>query len=715
MVRSWGRRLVFAGLIAAAFAVLVQGAGAVVVHPATGGFLGVTPINGVSSASLPGSVVTSAPSGPNIFSLNGNLDYHGGPVVHSVTPYLIVWDPGSTIDPPTANLINRYFTDLAADSGGGANVFGVDRQFPDATGFADYAQTYSSAHKLLDTDSYPTLDSTNCQRTSGFSNCITDAQLRAEVKAFVDANGLPNDGSSAASELSDNAPLYFVLLPTSVNVCFGGSGTGPTTCSDNKFCAYHSSFTDSSNSTRLLYAALPTWLAFNDAKGCQFDNNTAVQEPNATAGDVVVKYTSHEYSEAVTDPLGNAYWDSASGNEDGDNCNFYGATANPNGGANPNAYTPTLGGNATPVSPATYGTLFNQLVNGNEYYTQSEWSNGDVGCLLRPSAGTVTPSFTVPAGPNAVNTLLNFDPSASTSTNALTSASWDFGDGSHAFNASGHTVTSTLAAVAHSYSSPGAYHVKLTLVDNRGNLQTLTQTVDVGSPPSAAFSVVPAQPTEGVSASFSAAGSSANNPGGTIASYSWSFGDGTFGTGATPTHTYATAGNYTVTLTVTDNFGLASPAKSSSVNVLDQAPTASFTAPHGHAGQSLAFSGSGHDPDEAIAHYAWSFGDGSTATGASAHHTFAHAGTFTVTLTVTDASGRSGSTAHNVVLTPVPCVVPNVKGKTLAAARTAIKAAHCSVGTVKRHGHRHHKVVKSQSPSPGKVESPGAKVNLTLA
>jgi PKD repeat protein len=708
-----GLRPASAGLVVAFAVLLAPAAQAVVVHPAGGGFLGVTPVNGVSPASLPGSVAASTPGGPNIFSVNGNLDYHSGPVVHSVTPYLILWDPGSTVDSATASLVDRYFTDLAADTGHGTNVFAVNRQFPDATGFADYAQTYSSAHKLIDTDAYPSLDATNCGRTTGFTNCITDAQLRAEVRSFVDANGLPNAGSTSSSELSDNAPIYFVLLPTSVNLCFGGSGSGPTTCSDNFFCAYHSSFTDSSNSTRLLYSALPTWLPFNDAKGCQFDNNTAVQEPNATPGDVVVKFTSHEYSETVTDPLGNGYWDLASGNEDGDNCNFNGS-ANPNAGTSPNAFTPTLGGSATPVSPATYGTLFNQLINGHLYYTQSEWSNGDVGCFMQPSSGAITPSFTVPAGPNAVNATLNFDPSASSSTNALTSASWDFGDGSHAFNATGHTTPSTLAAVAHSYGAPGVYHVKLTLVDDRGNLQTLTQTVDVGSPPNAAFVTSPSQPLEGVSVTFSGASSTAANPGATVAAYSWSFGDGSQATGVSPTHVYA-AGTYTVSLTVTDSVGLPSAVKTSSITVLDQPPTASFTAPHGHAGQSLAFSGSGNDPDEGIAHYAWSFGDGSTAAGASAHHTFTHAGTFTLKLTVTDASGRSGSITHSVTITPAPCVVPNVKGKTLAAARSAITAAHCSVGSVKRHGHRRHKVVKSQSPSPGKVEGPGAKVSLTLA
>ena len=51
-------------------------------------------------------------------------------------------------------------------------------------------------------------------------------------------------------------------------------------------------------------------------------------------------------------------------------------------------------------------------------------------------------------------------------------------------------------------------------------------------------------------------GSRSSDPDGTVASYSWDFGDGGTATGATPTHTYSSPGAYTVTLTVTDNLGL---------------------------------------------------------------------------------------------------------------------------------------------------------------
>jgi PKD repeat protein len=90
--------------------------------------------------------------------------------------------------------------------------------------------------------------------------------------------------------------------------------------------------------------------------------------------------------------------------------------------------------------------------------------------------------------------------------------------------------------------------------------------------PTADFSSTPT----GDTASFSATAASQN--GGTIASYAWSFGDGSTGTGSSPTHTYAHGGSYTVTLTATDNLGfIATP--SHMVTITSIAPTIAITTP----------------------------------------------------------------------------------------------------------------------------------------
>jgi PKD repeat protein len=78
----------------------------------------------------------------------------------------------------------------------------------------------------------------------------------------------------------------------------------------------------------------------------------------------------------------------------------------------------------------------------------------------------------------------------------------------------------------------------------------------------------PGSPKAGLAASFSGSASSDPYPGGSISSYSWSWGDGTQdSSGIAPTHTYAVPGDYTVSLTVSDTYGLESASATASVEV----------------------------------------------------------------------------------------------------------------------------------------------------
>ena len=98
-------------------------------------------------------------------------------------------------------------------------------------------------------------------------------------------------------------------------------------------------------------------------------------------------------------------------------------------------------------------------------------------------------------------------------------------------------------------------------------------------------------------------------------------------------------------------------------------PHAAFaiTPPSVSGSLQVAVDGSGSsDPDGTIASYAWSFGDGGSATGATASHTYLAAGTFTITLTVTDNSGAKGTATQQVTVPipppPAPQLPPPVKG-----------------------------------------------------
>jgi PKD repeat protein len=164
------------------------------------------------------------------------------------------------------------------------------------------------------------------------------------------------------------------------------------------------------------------------------------------------------------------------------------------------------------------------------------------------------------------------------------------------------------------------------------------------APPVAAFT----SSTSTLTAALNATGST--DPDGSIASYSWNFGDGTTGTGATTSHIYPATGTYQVTLTVTDNGGAAaSITKPVTVSAANVAPVAAFTSTT--AGLTVNVNGTGSaDPDGSIASYAWNFGDGSTGTGSTATRSYAAAGTYAVTLTVTDDDGATNATSRQVTV-----------------------------------------------------------------
>ena len=130
-------------------------------------------------------------------------------------------------------------------------------------------------------------------------------------------------------------------------------------------------------------------------------------------------------------------------------------------------------------------------------------------------------------------------------------------------------------------------------------------------------------------------GSGSSDPDGTIVSYAWDFGDGTTGSGATPTHIYEAAADYTVVLTVTGNCDRTSTCQTIAL-ILDPSqnmpPFCNAGGPYsGGFGQPITFNGTGSsDLDGMIVSYAWTFGDGSTGSGAQPTHSYAAKGNYTV-------------------------------------------------------------------------------------
>ena len=178
--------------------------------------------------------------------------------------------------------------------------------------------------------------------------------------------------------------------------------------------------------------------------------------------------------------------------------------------------------------------------------------------------------------------------------------------------------------------------------------------------PTASFTATPS--VLGVSVNASAS----QDSDGSIASYTWNFGDGTAPvTTTTPntTHAYTAGGPVTISLVVTDNDGATANA-SQSVTIasppVNQAPTASFTSTPNHL--DVVFNGAASaDADGSIASYAWDFNDGSpvvtgTGTPGSISHSYTAANTYHVSLVVTDDSGATGTLVQDVTVTAAPPV-----------------------------------------------------------
>jgi DNA/RNA endonuclease G (NUC1) len=162
---------------------------------------------------------------------------------------------------------------------------------------------------------------------------------------------------------------------------------------------------------------------------------------------------------------------------------------------------------------------------------------------------------------------------------------------------------------------------------------------------------------EGGTASFSAAGSL--DPNGTIASFSWDFGDGGAATGETVTHVYAQDGTYTARLTITDNDGLTDTA-TMVVNVTNVVPVVN-TVPNASVNVGVAYTVSGtfQDPGADAWTATVNWGDGSAPSSVALGgrsftltHTYATADLYTVTVTIADDDSSAASTHSVTVVQP---------------------------------------------------------------
>jgi PKD repeat protein len=207
----------------------------------------------------------------------------------------------------------------------------------------------------------------------------------------------------------------------------------------------------------------------------------------------------------------------------------------------------------------------------------------------------------------------------------------------------------------------GTYHIDYYSVDFLNNTEpthTTTLILDT-TPPVASFTWTPSIPKVGETVTFDASTSTSN--GVTIVSYEWDFGDGGHATGKIVTHTYSTAGTYTITLNVTDSLGFWDiEQKQIQVEALPTPPPLSVSISPLSAsilvGQSVTFTSTvsgGYTPYS----YQW-YLNGPPVSGATSENwtfTPTTSGIFYVYLKVTDAKANTAqSDTARIVVSTVP-------------------------------------------------------------
>ncbi len=292
------------------------------------------------------------------------LLFHGGAVMATpangdqvvVTP--IFWaPPGYTFSGSYKSVIEQYLRDVAAASGQN-NIFATNTEYSGTNGTVHYhvvAGTPIHAHNPLPPQECTPDPGPVYKDRKHYTGCVDDDQVTAEV-------------TTASAHLPKNlGHMYLLFTPKQLESCIysdaeavaagGNACTVSSSASHSAYCAYHSWAT---NNTNEIYGEMPfpVYGLRSDAGACAVSSNPDSPNGNVDA-DVEVSPTSHEMSEAFTDPnavgpdqLGG--WYDAAGFENGDECAYI--------------YGP-LSGSA--------GRHYNQTMNGHHYLTQEEFSNAD--------------------------------------------------------------------------------------------------------------------------------------------------------------------------------------------------------------------------------------------------------------------------------------------------------------------------------------------------
>jgi PKD repeat protein len=215
----------------------------------------------------------------------------------------------------------------------------------------------------------------------------------------------------------------------------------------------------------------------------------------------------------------------------------------------------------------------------------------------------------------------------------LVSYTWLFGDGT---GGQGNVVT-------HTYSAPGTYPVTVT-ANNPVSVLTTTTTVTVVEAISGLLASNDSPTALGDPTTLTATVSAGSN-----AEFSWAFGDGATGTGATLAHTYPATGTYTAVVTATNSVSNVTATTTVTVVETISGLLASNDSPTvlGDSTTLTATVAAGSN-----AEFSWAFGDGATGTGATLAHTYLATGTYPAVVTATNSVSSVTATTIVTVVEP---------------------------------------------------------------
>lgn len=273
----------------------------------------------------------------------GPLLYHsGGPIMPSIAIYVIFWTPptlqngGATYMSPNyqqtqLNLAHTYAGhSLGNNSTQYYQVIGDTTYIHNVGPLGGVSNLGSFGGSYTDTSPYP---ASGCSDTSTPGNCITDAQIQAEIQKVMTTKGWTGGLDK----------VFLLFTSAGEGSCFDSTGNS---CAYVQYCAYHSYIP---GPTPVIYGNEP----FGNPTVCQVPGTPA---PNGLNADTAATAAAHEITEAMTDPLLNA-WFTAQGNEIGDLCAYNYGTA---GWASGNA---------------------NQMWNGFFFELQMMWDNHTASCV----------------------------------------------------------------------------------------------------------------------------------------------------------------------------------------------------------------------------------------------------------------------------------------------------------------------------------------------